>query len=172
MAGAETASTATPMWVPASALASIADVDGSATDRRGLPALGTSGLMLFEKSTVRAQESLPPTAPTLPEVDVDGVLWFTAPTVRHGCDTRLVVAPLTTARGLQPLRGEGWKASTLTEISCIDIYHGVRHDVDPGMHPIVELLDRMGNALQGGLIRVVERDGDEVAEAVSVLDAA
>lgn len=162
----------TPVWVPEAVNDALASIEVSAGDARSLTGIGESGLFVFSKSPIRARESLPG-GPTMPEVDVDGVLWWTK-TTEHGDASRavtnegprrLMLAPLTRSRDLQWLRGDGWRSSTLTEVTCFDVPTVRGADVPGSLWPCVELMARIGNALQHNHIRYT--DG-----SIATLDAA
>lgn len=157
-AAAHTASTVTPVWVSEPITAMISGVDLASRGIGVVSELGSTGLLLFETPPVRAQEALPPGTPRLPAVDVDGVLWFTkVPGIyrRSG----MVMAPLTRSRALSPLRGDAWRTSTLTEITCFDIESDGTTRVQPGMRALADVMVRMGIAVQRGDIRVIDGDG-------------
>lgn len=161
----------TPVWVPQAVNDALASIEVSAGDARSLTGIGGSGLFVFSKSPIRARESLPGGA-TMPEVDVDGVLWWTKTLERGGASAvtadrprRLMLAPLTRSRDLQWLRGDGWRSSTLTEVTCFDVTTVRGADVPGPLWPCVELLARIGTALQDNILHYT--DG-----SIATLDAA
>ncbi len=162
----------TPVWVPEAVNDALASIEVSAGDARSLTGIGESGLFVFSKSPIRARESLPG-GPTMPEVDVDGVLWWTKTTEHGGVSQavtndgprRLMLAPLTRSRDLQWLRGDGWRSSTLTEVTCFDVTTVRGADVPGPLWPCVELLARIGTALEHNSLRYT-------AGSITTLDAA
>ncbi|MEE3850162.1 hypothetical protein VZC37_07440 [Gordonia sp. LSe1-13] len=161
-----------PVWVPEAVNDALASIEVAPGDARSLTGIGGSGLVVFGKSPIRARESLPG-GQTMPEVDVDGVLWWTKTLERGGASRavtadgprRLMLAPLTRSRDLQWLRGDGWRSSTLTEVTCFDVSTVRGVDVPGALWPCVELLARVGTALQRNSLRYT--DG-----SIATLDAA
>lgn len=162
----------TPVWVPEAVNNALGSIDVPAGDARSLTGIGASGLFVFSKSPVRARESLPG-GQTMPEVDVDGVLWWTktagngsaSSALTEGVPRRLMLAPLTRSRDLQWLRGDGWRTSSLTEVTCFDVTTVRGVDVQEALWPCVELLARIGTALQRNSLRCI-------GGSIATLDAA
>lgn len=148
----------TPIWVPEHVLTCLGEAPrGEPGVTTAVAELGPAGLLLFEKSPQRFREILPADAPEMPEVDVDGILWWTkenAPLV--------VVAPLTRSRDLDWIRGAGWKRSVLVEATCFDVPLAARRRFNDADASIVELMQRIGKALQDNVISV-RSDGDSDA---------
>ncbi|MCH5642088.1 hypothetical protein [Gordonia sp. ABSL49_1] len=144
-----------PVWVPAAVNDVLASLEVDADDARGLAQVGATGMVVFDKSPMRMREVLP-SGPQMPEVDVDGVLWWTKRAATDVVPARLVLAPLTRSRDLQWLRGDGWKPSTLTEVTCFDVTASAEAGVDANLLPCVALLAKIGLAQQHNAIRVVD----------------
>ncbi|RPA19866.1 hypothetical protein [Gordonia sp. OPL2] len=162
----------TPVWVPEAVNDALASIEVPPGDARSLTGIGASGLLVFGTSPIRARESLPG-GQTMPEVDVDGVLWWTktachgsaSNALAEGVPRRLMLAPLTRSRDLQWLRGDGWRTSTLTEVTCFDVTTVRGVDVQEALWPCVELLARIGTALQHNSLRCI-------GGSITMLDAA
>lgn len=144
----------TPAWVPEAANDALASIDIDAGDTQGLAHLRPAGMLVFDKSPVRMREVLPD-GHAMPEVDIDGLMWWTKPPSRD-MPSRLKVAPFTRSRALAPLRGEAWKSSTLTEVTCFHVGVGYDSNIDANLWPCVDLLARIGVALQRNDLRITE----------------
>ncbi|GAA1481645.1 hypothetical protein GCM10009624_20850 [Gordonia sinesedis] len=202
LTAAEVTSTVTPIWVP-DAVTSLAADRAAASVSAPLPspapqasppsaaalgidalrALGDDGLLLFAQPLARFRETLPEVLQPMPEVAVDGVLWWTSrpcsdPDHGHADDVPAAIGlrPLTRSRDL-PLRGPGWDLSVLTEITNFDVLAGA----EPALHTpegnLVARLAELGNALQDSVIRLVDAEpgathSDGSMAKVTVLDAA
>lgn len=158
-----------PIWLPTSALtvaSAATDVAGQSTF--GLAGLRPKGLMMFAKPFVKAGEIYECDCPQTPDVDVDAVLWWTAEPEDDGMvddgvdgevDEVLEVVALARRRGAHSPQRENWASSTLVEVTCVRVPIGSTFDVPDGARPLIEMLCRIGKALQNNTIGLVEIDG-------------
>ncbi|QTI71630.1 hypothetical protein J6U32_11315 [Gordonia polyisoprenivorans] len=158
-----------PIWLPTSALtvaSAATDVAGQSTF--GLTGLLPRGLMVFAKPFVKAGEIYECDCPQTPDVDVDAVLWWTAEPEDDGMvddgvdgevDEVLEVVALARRRGARSPQRENCVSSTLVEVTGVRVPIGSTFDVPDGARPLIEMLCRIGKALQNNTIGLVEIDG-------------
>lgn len=167
---AEVLSRVSPIWVPESVTSEARSADGGASIRV-LPELGSAGLLVFEKPLTRMTEGPLPNGVITPTVDVDGVLWwshaeFADIGLGGACtmeDTTTCgsfeVQPLTCSRDLQPLRGEAWRLSLLTEVANYSVEPCDDMSDAPSGTPLFRMLDRLGVMLGRSDIHVGDESG-------------
>ena len=167
---AEVLSRVSPIWVPESVTGEARSADGGA-GIRVLPELGTAGLLVFEKPLTRMTEGPLPNGLITPTVDVDAVLWWShaefADIGLGGACTKedtttcgsFEVQPLTRSRDLQPLRGEAWRLSLVTEVANYSVEPGDDMSSVPSGRPLFQMLDGLGVMLERSDIQVSEESG-------------
>ena len=167
---AEVLSRVSPIWVPESVTGEARSADGGA-GIRVLPELGTAGLLVFEKPLTRMTEGPLPNGLITPTVDVDAVLWWShaefadiglggACTKEDTTTCGSTAAPRTTrSRDLQPLRGEAWRLSLVTEVANYSVEPGDDMSSVPSGRPLFQMLDGLGVTLERSDIQVSEESG-------------
>ena len=174
---AEVLARVSPIWVPAtvtgSTIAAVESAGGEVgrVDVRVLPTLGAAGLLTFEKPLTRMTEGPLPNGIVTPTVDVDAVLWwshaeFADIGVGGACKqddttecTSIEVQPLTRSRDLQPLRGEAWRLSVLTEVTNYSVDPTDDMSMAGSGRSLFEMLGALGVALERSDLRVTEESG-------------
>lgn len=159
-----------PIWLPTSALTvASAATEVAGQNTFGLAGLLPKGLMVFAKPFVKAGEVYECDCPQTPDVDVDAVLWWTAEPEDDGMvddgvdegevDEVLEVVALARRRGAHSSRHENWASSTLIEVTGVRVPIGSTFDVPDGARPLIEMLCRVGKALQNNTVGLVEING-------------